>query len=89
MDYSVRFRVNKITGQVELFEVDHEGPQTLDDAEHNRRHECLAAEIGRLIQRDPRIIELSAGTLPEPEEAAEPACLPERQTPPEQEKNLE
>lgn len=89
MDYSVRFRVNKHTGQVELFEVDHEGPQTLDDAEHNRRHEQLAAEIGRQIERDPRIIEMLDGVFPDQEEDTEHIAEPETQTRPGQEKETE
>jgi hypothetical protein len=89
MDYTVRFRVNKQTGQVELFDVDHEGPQSLDDAEHNRRHEQLAAEIGRQIERDPSVLEMVAGALPDTEAEAEAAIDTETQARKEQEKKAE
>ena len=89
MDYNVRFRVNKHTGQVESFEVDYEGPQTLDDAEHNRRHEQLAAEIGRQIERDPRIMEMLDGVFPELEEDAGHVDDTDTQAGKEKEKNTE
>ena len=89
MDYNVRFRVNKHTGQVELFEIDHEGSQTLDDADHNRRHEQLAAEIGRQIERDPRVIEMLAGAFPDLDAETEETIDTETQVQREQDKRKE
>ena len=56
MDVNVRFRFNKATGEVEIFEVDQEIVD--DDAEHNREHDLLAAKIGGLLEKAPRVIEL-------------------------------
>ncbi len=88
MELNVRFRVNKTTGQVELFDVDHEGPQALDEAEHNRRHAQLAAEIGRQIERDPRVLEMREGVFPDPEAEPEETVDTGTQARPEQEKQV-
>jgi hypothetical protein len=62
MDVKVRFRFNKTTGEVEIFEVtDTALRQTRSDAEHNRQHDRLAAEIGSIIERNPRIREVVTG----------------------------
>ena len=62
MEIKVHFRYNKITGEVELFEVDDEGPMRLPEAEHNRQHDRIAANIGNLIERNPRVDEVLPGT---------------------------
>ncbi len=72
MDLKVRFRFNKATGEVEFFDVEDEGGQRLPDAEHNRTHDRAAAELGNVIERNPRVIELTPGRpapalQPEPE----------------------
>lgn len=58
----VRFRFNKLTGEVEEFQVLQES--NLPAREHDRQHERLAAEIGRVVERDPRIEELHSGPVP-------------------------
>lgn len=57
METTVKFRFNKRTGEVELV-VDQES--TLPDAEHDVAHDRVAAEIGRVIERLPRVIEVTA-----------------------------
>lgn len=58
METKVKFRFNKRTGDVELV-VDQES--TLPDAAHDAAHDRVAAEIGRVIERLPRVIEVTAG----------------------------
>jgi hypothetical protein len=62
MDVKVRFRFNKLTGEVELFEVDQESG--LPNEEHNRGHDKLASELGALLDRHPRILETSTAAPP-------------------------
>ncbi len=62
MDVKVRFRFNKKSGQVEMFEVDHEGPKNQSEAEHNREHDRIAAELGRVIERNPHVTEILPGS---------------------------
>lgn len=70
MDVRVRFRFNKLTGEVEIFDVEDEGGGRLPDAEHNREHDRIARGLGGLLDRNPRLFELLPGTgaepLPEP-----------------------
>ncbi|MGK7877962.1 MAG: hypothetical protein AB4426_33040 [Xenococcaceae cyanobacterium] len=54
----MRFRFNKVTGEVEVFEVTDEGTMRLSEAEHNRQHDLIAAELGNVIERNPRIMEV-------------------------------
>lgn len=61
MDFKVRFKFNTLTGEVELFEVDHQGDQFLSDADHNHQHDEVTAELGRLLERFPRIQEIEDG----------------------------
>lgn len=61
MEVRVRFRFNKVTGEVELFEVLDEGTMRLPEAEHNRQHDRIAAEVGNVIERDPRVTEVFPG----------------------------
>ncbi len=62
MDVKVRFRFNKITGEVEVFEVTDEGTTRLPEAEHNREHDRIAAELGNVIERNPRVVEVFPGS---------------------------
>ncbi len=62
MDVKVRFRFNKKSGEVEMFEVDHEGPKNQSEAEHNREHDRIAAELGRVIERNPHVTEILPGS---------------------------
>ncbi len=52
----VRFRFNKVTGEVEEFLVDDQD-RHLPEAEHDR----IAAEVGRFVAAYPRVREVSAG----------------------------
>ena len=61
MEIKVHFRFNKITGEIELFEVDDEGPMRLSEAEHNRLHDRIAAEVGNVVERNPRVDEILPG----------------------------
>jgi hypothetical protein len=60
MRVTVKFRLNKATGQVEVFEID-DLQSTLPEAEHNREHDRIAAEIGNLVERNPRVVEVLPG----------------------------
>jgi hypothetical protein len=57
MKVQVRFRFNKATGEVEEFLIDEQGSQ-LSEVEHNREHDRLAHEIGRVVARHPGIQEI-------------------------------
>jgi len=57
----VRFRFNKITGEVEELLIDDQNRQ-LPEAEHDRR----AAEVGALVAVAPRIVEATDGAPPPP-----------------------
>ena len=72
MQVKVRFRFNKLTGEVEEFQVDQDS--TLSAVEHDREHDRIAAEIGRVIERDPRVDEVTSKVVPVPPEpiAAKP-----------------
>lgn len=59
MPVRVRFRLNKLTGEVEEFLVDDQD-QNLSEAEHDR----IAAEVGRVLARRPLIHEVSSGAVP-------------------------
>jgi hypothetical protein len=62
MEVRVVFRFNKLTGEIERFEVEQSSALPL--AEHEREHDRLAAEIGSLLERLPRLDEISPGALP-------------------------
>jgi FtsH ternary system domain X3 len=64
MDVKVRFRFNIATGEVEVFDVIDDGPMRLSEAEHNREHDLLAAEVGNVVERNPRVDEVLPGSLP-------------------------
>jgi hypothetical protein len=49
----VRFRFNKVTGEVEEFVVDDQD-RNLPEAEHDR----VAAEVGEIVAASPRIFEV-------------------------------
>jgi hypothetical protein len=59
MDVTVHFRFNKLSGEVEVFEVGQES--TLPAAEHDSEHDRVAAEIGALLARFPLVVEVAAG----------------------------
>ncbi len=61
MKVNVRFRFNKQTGEVEEFIVD-DVDSRLSQAEHNRQHDRLATEVGRIVERYPHIDEVLPGT---------------------------
>ncbi len=66
MEVNVRFRYNKRTGEVEIFEIDDLG-STLTHDEHNREHDRITAEVGSSILHNPRVEEVLPGSAPEPE----------------------
>lgn len=70
MNLDVRFRFNKITGEVEEFVVD---AARTNDADHDLDHERMAAEIGRVLELHPEIIEVLDGTAAPPRQTAKPA----------------
>ena len=59
MPTRIRFRLNKLTGEVEEFLVDDQD-RTLPEAEHER----IAAEVGRVIARNPVLHEVPGAPLP-------------------------
>jgi hypothetical protein len=61
-DLKLRFRYNTLTGDVEVFEIEQESG--LPAAEHDREHDRVAAEIGRLLDRDPRVSEVPGDLAP-------------------------
>jgi hypothetical protein len=65
MEVRVRFRFNKVTGEVEEFIVDDVDSRLPAD-EHNRQHERIATEIGRVIERNPGLIELQSSGIERP-----------------------
>ncbi|VFN00322.1 MAG: hypothetical protein BECKG1743D_GA0114223_111742 [Candidatus Kentron sp. G] len=58
----VRFRLNKLSGEVEEFLVDDQD-RNLSEAEHDN----IATEIARVLTRRPLIHEVLPGTPPAPE----------------------
>jgi hypothetical protein len=58
MPTHVRFRINKITGEVEEFLVDDQD-RTLPEAEHDR----IATVVAQTITRNPMIHEVSAASV--------------------------
>lgn len=81
MTIHVRFRLNKLTGEVEEFLVDDQN-QNLPEAEHDR----IALEVGQVLVRRPLIVEVLPGSTPivaepplaDPEQASGEAT-PERE----------
>ena len=69
MDFRVRFRFNKTTGEVEIFEVSDEGTRQLDPEHHDRHHDEITGDLARLIDRDPEINEILPGAIPIQEES--------------------
>ncbi len=69
MNVKVKFRFNKLTGEVSEFLVDQD--QELPREQHDQSHERIAGELGRLIERFPRVVELSGAPAPAvPEETS-------------------
>ena len=75
MKVRVKLRFNKLTGEVEEFLVDDQDSQRLPEAEHNREHDRVAAAIGGVIERYPRVTEVAPGG-PAPVQPAEPIVEP-------------
>lgn len=87
MELKVRFRFNTVTGEVEEFEVADEGPMRLSEAEHNREHDRIAAEVGNVIERNPRVDEVLPGTAPRTQPAlSDPPASEETTETPEQQR---
>lgn len=59
MPTRIRFRLNKLTGEVEEFLVDDQD-QTLPEIEHDR----IATEVGRVLARRPLIHEVHPSSVP-------------------------
>jgi hypothetical protein len=89
MRFHVTFRYNAATGAVEAFEVDDLGSD-LGEAEHNRRHDGFAHEVGRVIERRPRVrehlappalsgAEVEAARATEPAEVERDPSAPDRE----------
>jgi hypothetical protein len=81
MEIKVRLRFNKRTGEIDCVVEAPDSP--LPEAEHNRRHEQLAAEVGRILEQHPRVVEVTGeAAAPQTEEAPAtpeaPATTPER-----------
>jgi hypothetical protein len=62
MRVRVRFRYNAISGEVEFFEVDELGGER-PLADHDTRHDRIAAELAGLIERDALITEALPGLV--------------------------
>ncbi len=84
MKVRVKLRFNKLTGEVEEFLVEDRDLPYLPEAEHNREHDRVAADIGHVLERHPRVTEvMPEGPRPvspaTPETPATPLPQPERQ----------
>ncbi|MGO8673137.1 MAG: hypothetical protein ACLQVD_17490 [Capsulimonadaceae bacterium] len=62
MDVKVKVRLNRITGEVEVFDVIDEGGERLPEAEHNRLHDRITADVGRVFERNPEVLEVLPGS---------------------------
>lgn len=57
----VRFRFNKVTGEVEEFLVDDQD-RNLSEAEHDR----IAADVARFVVSNPRVLEVAPSRVTQP-----------------------
>lgn len=78
MDFQVRFRFNKLTGEVEVFDVDDLG-SGLPQAEHDTQHDRVASEIGRLVDHAPRVSELLPGRVGDARDVVSEEAEPTRE----------
>ena len=83
MKVRVKLRFNKLTGEVEEFRVDDQDLPYPSEAEHNREHDRVAAEIGSVLEPHPRVTEVLPGAPapvpePAPETPATDTVQPER-----------
>lgn len=62
MEVKIKFRFNKITGEVEVFDVEDTGTMQLSEAEHNKEHDRIASSLGQVVERNPQVIELPSGS---------------------------
>lgn len=89
MPTRVRFRINKVSGDVEEFLVDDQD-RTLPEAEHDR----IASEVGRVIARRPTVtpfdltlaqpmpaVQGEGGTADSDTDTATPTQQPQANTP--------
>lgn len=58
MRVNVRFRVNRQTGQVELFEVAEAAGARADSAGHDWEHEQIAQALGEVLEPAPDVVEI-------------------------------
>jgi hypothetical protein len=84
MQYQVHFRFNKRTGEVEEFVVETTGDD-LPEAEHNRLHDQRTADLARLLERNPGVVEVAGRPQVERPGVVEPS-EPEHVVAPEIEK---
>lgn len=88
MQFKVRFRFNRRTGEVEEFLID-DYASNANDAEHNRQHDRIASEVAQVIARHPRIDEIHHADVlvsSEPAGREEPAEEAPLATPPQRQK---
>ncbi len=71
MPVHVRFRFNKVTGEVEEFLVDDQD-RNLPEAEHDR----IATAVGRSVIRSPRPIEVEPTGPEPPQQVTDPDQVP-------------
>ncbi|MEV1073922.1 hypothetical protein [Micromonospora parva] len=86
MNYRVQIRINKRTGEIEVFQVDDTGVGQRVD--HDAAHDEIAQTLGALVERRPEIEEvLPVAGVPfdamprvSVEGESEPETRPERET---------
>ncbi len=86
METRVRFTYNKRTGQVEEFSVEQE--KTLPQQEHDKGHDRIAAEIGRVVERNPRIVETQQTGPSQPRQSSKGDTSGETARRPERDKSV-
>jgi FtsH ternary system domain X3 len=79
MHVRVRLRINKLTGEVEEFQVEDEGTMRLPESDHNRQHDRIAADLGNVIERHAHVVEVLPGVVNAPA-VYEPEITPEIQS---------
>jgi len=79
MKVRVKLRFNKLTGEVEEFRVDDQDTPALSEAEHNREHDRVAAEIGSVLERHPRITEILPDEIAPAESTPEQRPIPAKE----------
>ena len=77
MKVRIKLRFNKLTGEVEEFLVEDRDLPYLPEAEHNRKHDRVATDIGHVLERYPRVTEV----MPDGSRPVSPATPETSQTP--------